>query len=91
MENIHTGEKSALKRKCSENGKWSTGFKPNIKILRSESWQVENIEVSYRPQAIVWGTIVESWLPKEKKAHHVLKAVMSHQWCLRIKLKYLNA
>lgn len=41
MEDIYTGEKSTLKRKSSENGKWSTEVKPNIKTLKNKSWQFE--------------------------------------------------
>lgn len=40
VEDIRAGENSALEKKCSENGKWSTGIEPKIKILRAESWGV---------------------------------------------------
>lgn len=58
-----------------------------------QSWELgdgelkKNIQVNYRAQKIVWGIIVESRIPKEKKIHLVLSRVMSYQMHLRIKLK----
>lgn len=69
MENIYAGGNSALERKCSENGKWSTETEPKIKILRAEiwGWGVEKIYEWLIELKNSLGIIVESWMSKEKK------------------------